>query len=268
MRKPKANKRTLNEAAVSDENDFQILDDEDIPAFESVQRPPKKKARPSNRAQARHSVLAPSSAPHQVPKVESANALVADGANDEDDSQAEGPDGGERSIRFYFHPGVVVDGTGGKSYSYRCRHCPKARRAGRTGTWNLKIHQASCTGLEKSRRENAPGIIVTPQYEATYQSRLNTRTGALVKAFDPSAFTEKIVHWVASYGLAFTIVEFKQLQEAFGIANPAATLPSADTVTRHVESAYDMVCQTISTLLAQQTSTIHYAHDAWTDGQR
>jgi hypothetical protein len=129
------------------------------------------------------------------------------------------------------------------------------------------MHQKKCTGLEKARRQGAPGIVITSHETVAYQSTLSKRNGAVIKVFDPEEFTEEVVQWIARAGLPFRAVESVQLRSAFALANPLAHLPSSSTVRRRLEESYDQVSAAIDALLRGQDGTVHYAYDAWSDSQ-
>jgi hypothetical protein len=52
------------------------------------------------------------------------------------------------------------------------------------------------------------------------------------------------------------------------MCNPDANLPSARTLARRLEEMYDAVKAKVDAKLKSVKSTIHFAHDAWTDSAR
>lgn len=66
-------------------------------------------------------------------------------------------------------------------------------------------------------------------------------------------------------GLPFTTVESGHVRELCKFLNHDATLPSADTIARKLEVAYEDTESQVDARLKGVTSVVHYAHDAWTD---
>lgn len=140
---------------------------------------------------------------------------------------------------------------------FKCHGCEEDQISARlNSTSNLWTHaRQSCPKVH--------ALITGIKVDAT-QARLDG-INAVIQPFTKARLHHKVVEWIASSGLPFTTVESSALREIFKFLHQKAILPSADTVSRHLEQLYETTEEMVDNLLRENASVLHYAHDAWTD---
>jgi hypothetical protein len=58
--------------------------------------------------------------------------------------------------------------------------------------------------------------------------------------FSPSSFTNSLVKWTVMQDQPFTAVESEEIHSIFHVLNPAAKIPSADTIHNHIMEAFKL----------------------------
>ncbi|KAJ9093309.1 hypothetical protein QFC20_007161 [Naganishia adeliensis] len=146
----------------------------------------------------------------------------------------------------------------GEGYGlFRCHEC---------GEEDVSARLNSTSNLLSHARHRCPKVLamIEGTTRETYQATLGG-LNVIIPPFTKSRLHDKLVEWIAVSGLPFTTVESGHLRELCKFLNHDATIPSADTIGRKLEVAYEDTESQVHARLKGVTSVVHYAHGAWTD---
>jgi hypothetical protein len=163
---------------------------------------------------------------------------------------------------------------------YECLHCP-GHQPWRNAKRDNAIHHARRCHAEQINGREITTIgdesdIYTldterkrPRLDAYFPSRPSD--SSLRRIFDRQRYIHAMVSLFARRRVAFSSVEWDELQELMLAANPAIDdllLSSRSAVMRHITVTFDLYRSQLKTMLERSVSKIHISSDLWTSPHR
>jgi len=127
--------------------------------------------------------------------------------------------------------------------SAQCRYCGKRVKGVRGSTGNLHRHLKQHEGLPRLQAEQSPG--------------------SLPPAITISALRDRLTDLIIMNTLPFTLVDKDAFRAFVTYLNPYATIPSAATIKRCIETRYVAEKARVANLLRQTPGKISISVDCW-----
>jgi hypothetical protein len=169
----------------------------------------------------------------------------------------------------YPDPATSKTSKGGISWKYPCRHCTSHPSIKGKVNSNLHTHIGRCPGLQAAIQKGSPGIPAAILIKCQNKGpTINPATGKLQAPFNLEGLRQRINNMIIALALPFNTVENEEFRELLQYCQPAAKVHSRNTVRSDVQALYATYRDSVDEELKNVDSTIHWAHDSWTDSER
>jgi len=193
-------------------------------------------------------------------------------------------------ISWIWDYGWRIDNKDGKEY-WLCQECHRRKdhrnhlyRAGDQttgGATHLKnvhgrikeglvasIKQSQASGQQKLVGQQIGKKCKIADYFQLPQGTPAAVINALAEMFDIHEFRSRLLRWIVFDHIPFKKVESDAFRDLLLFCNPllAAELPSARTVSRWINSAFNDFQGVVTELLATALGLVHFSFDMWTSG--